>query len=59
MDTALIANEFQDSRLKGEDSSTRCKVDVEKAYDHVKQEFLFNILNQMGFGEMWLKQIGF
>lgn len=35
MDTTLIANGFLYSRLKGEDPGTRCKVDVEKAYDHV------------------------
>ena len=35
MDAALIANEAVDSRLKDNVGSVLCKLDVEKAYDHV------------------------
>lgn len=52
MDTALIASECVDSRLM-------CKLDIEKAYDHVNWDFLVNILKQMGIRGKWLKWIGF
>ncbi|XP_059292426.1 secreted RxLR effector protein 78-like [Lycium ferocissimum] len=59
MDATLIASECVDSRLRGEHPGIMCKLDIEKAYDHVNWDFLLNILKQMGFGERWLKWIGF
>ncbi|WMV29916.1 hypothetical protein MTR67_023301 [Solanum verrucosum] len=59
MDAALIASERVDSRLKGAEAGVMCKLDIEKAYDHVNWRFLLNTLNQMGFGEKWLKWIDF
>ncbi|XP_049410708.1 uncharacterized protein LOC125873927 [Solanum stenotomum] len=59
LNAALIASECVDSRIKGETPGIMCKLDIEKAYDYVNWDFLINILRQMGFGEKWLKWIGF
>lgn len=32
-----------------------CKLDLEKAYDHVNLKFLEFIMLKMGFGENWRK----
>ena len=40
MDTVLIANEAIDSILKSNRRAILCKLDIEKAYDHVDWSFL-------------------
>ena len=53
LDVALIANETIDSLLKRNESGVLCKLDLEKAYDHINWDFLLTVMQKMGFGEKW------
>ena len=46
----FIANEVVDSRLKNNQGGVMCKLDIEKAYDHVYWKFLLAVLKKMGLG---------
>lgn len=59
MDAVMIANEAVDSRLKQKKRGILCKLDIEKAYDHVYWSYLLNLLEMMGFGQKWLKRINY
>ena len=49
-DVALIANETIDSMLKRNERGVLCKLDLEKAYDHLNWNFLLTVMRKMGFG---------
>ena len=38
----LIANEAVDSILRGKEKGILCKLDIEKAYDHIRWDFVAN-----------------
>ena len=51
LDAALIANEAVDSMLRRNDGGVVCKLDIEKAYDHVNWEYVLEVIRRMGFGQ--------
>jgi hypothetical protein len=53
LDLVLFANECSDSQIRLGKSKLLCKLDLEKAYDHVNWDFLLYLLQRCGFGEKW------
>ena len=57
LDASLVANECVDEWIKSKIPGVICKLDIEKAYDHVSWDFLIYLLERLGFGGKWCKWI--
>ena len=57
LDLVLIVNECLDRKLKSCIPDVAYKLDIEKAYDHVNWDSLFNLLGRMGLGDRWRRWI--
>lgn len=50
IDGVLCVNECIDAHIREGKPGVLCKLDLEKAYDHVNWEFLMYVMRQHGFG---------
>ncbi|RVW54140.1 hypothetical protein CK203_092212 [Vitis vinifera] len=47
----VLANRLK--KVVGDEAGVLCKLDLEKAYDHINWDFLMLVMQKMGFGEKW------
>jgi len=59
LNASLIANECIVYNLRTNQLGVICKLDIEKAYDHVSWDFLLATLEKMGFPRKWRSWIFF
>ena len=57
LDAFVVANDAIDSTLKVGSIGVICKLDIEKAYDHVHWAFLFAVMEKMDFVHKWIRWI--
>ena len=57
LDAVLIANEIVDASLRRKECGLICKLDIEKAYDTISWEFLYQVMGKMGFRGRWMSWI--
>ena len=57
LNAALISNEAVDETLRRKESGVLCKLDIEKAYDHLDWDFLLKVMTKMGFRSKWTSWI--
>ena len=57
LDAVLITNEIVDSTLRRKKYRLVCKLDIEKAYDSINWEFLYQVMGRMGFSSRWMSWI--
>ena len=57
LDAVLITDEAVDAVLKRKEKGLICKLDIEKAYDHLQWNFLLGVMEKMGFRRKWLNWI--
>jgi len=50
LDLVLFANEYLDIRIRSREPGVLCKLDLEKAYDHVYWDFLMYMMTMCCFG---------
>ena len=53
LNAVLIANEIVDEKRRSGEKGVVFKIDFEKAYDHVKWDFLDHVLEKKGFSSKW------
>ncbi|RVW53508.1 Transposon TX1 uncharacterized 149 kDa protein [Vitis vinifera] len=53
LDAVLITNEIVDEKRRSGEEGVVFKIDFEKAYDHVKWDFLDHVLEKKGFSSKW------
>ena len=57
LDVVLITNELVDSTMRRKEQGLVCKLDIEKAYDSISWDFLYQVMNRMCFGSRWVRWI--